>query len=104
MTGGQQKIIFSSTRFSFLVRNIWKELLDNSLGYICKIYLQSDKNDKKQSKKKNNNKKQRGTLGGVEHRNTAEDIDKYPNTAKKSANIAIPHQKPMKYRNRKKLV
>ena len=103
MTGGQQKIIFSSTRFSFLVRNIWKELLDNLLGYICKIYLQSDKNDTKQSKKKQN-KKQRGTLGGAKHRNTAEDIDKYPNTAKKSANVAIPHRKPMKYRKRKKVV
>ena len=102
MTGGQQKIIFSSTRFSFLVRNIWKELLDNSLGYTCKIYLQSDKNDTKQSKKKK--KKQRGTLGGAKHRHTAEDIDKYPNTAIKSANIAIPHRKPMKHRKRKKVV
>ena len=46
----------------------------------------------------------RGTLGGAEHRNTAENIDKYRNTAKKSANIAIPHRKSMKYRNRKNVV
>ena len=46
----------------------------------------------------------RGTLGGAEHRNIAENIDRYHNTAKNSANIAIPHRKSMKYRNSKNLV
>jgi len=30
----------------------------------------------------------RGTLGGAEHRNTAENIDKYRNTAKKNRQIS----------------
>ena len=30
----------------------------------------------------------RGTLGGAEHRNTAENIDKYRNTAKKKSQIS----------------
>ena len=43
-------------------------------------------------------------IGGAEHRYIAENIEKYRNTAKKSANIAIPHRKSTKYRNRKNLV